>query len=181
MPGKNVLIIICAIALIGNIACRRDGTGTTAEDSPAGLKQTMETIYKAATDGDGAALESLCGVLVLPDADAWFLRVFGPEKGATLATDYRERSLALVPEAGKLFSSVAAKRQSQIHVDRFTDPNDERATGLQKDALAAMREPTALYSVRFVKPGETHGMHLWSFVHTDGAFRLVGKMRPAQD
>ena len=32
------------------------------------------------------------------------------------------------------------------------------------------------YTARFVKPGETLGMHLYNYVYVDGTFRLAGKM-----
>jgi hypothetical protein len=65
--------------------------------------------------------------------------------------------------------------RTEVLVRRLERPGEE-ATGLQNDALKAMKRPTPLYSVRLVKPGETTGFHLWSFVRAGGGFRYVGKM-----
>lgn len=50
-------------------------------------------------------------------------------------------------------------------------------TGLQKDALAAMKKEHPLFTVKLVKPGEKIGISVWSLVVQDGSFRFVGKMR----
>ena len=57
----------------------------------------------------------------------------------------------------------------------LTDPRDKEAKGLQAEALKAMKEPVALYTVYFKAKGADAGKSVWSWVYVDGAFRIMGK------
>ena len=144
------------------------------EESADGLKATIVPIIEAAKAGKGEEVQKLSAGLLLPDPGKFFAEVFGDETGKKLAEEY-----AKLPkeELAKLFEKVAKDGRTEVTAWKIAGADDRNATGLQKDAIKAMKKPVALYSVRMAQPGKTIGMTLWSFVYTDGAFRLAGKMR----
>ena len=151
----------------------------TAGDYPEstdGLKRLMSDILTATKAGDKEKAASLVKGLMLTDHSAWFKETFGDATGAKLSDDYAKFLGEFEPSASQLFAQMVEKGQSNIQINRFEKAGDPKATGLQNDALKAMKSPTPLYSVRFIKPGEDAGMHLWSFVFVDGGFRFIGKM-----
>jgi hypothetical protein len=156
------------------------GQSAGAADTPEGLKQTIAGIYEAARAGDEAKADTLIRALVLPRYEAWFKRVFGDAKGSAIAAEYADLQRRFQPDLIRLFQRVVADGRSDIQVLRFDRPGSPEAVGLQNQALAAMQNPQPLYSVRFIKPGEQRGMHVYSFAYADGAFRLVGRMSAAQ-
>lgn len=177
MTISRSISLACIGILIVGTACHGGNVGYKTEDSPAGLKQLMERFYQAARADDNGVLEMLCRSLLLPDPDAWFTRVVGPEKGAALAAEYRKQQHLFVMLFKEEFPKIVAKEQSVIHVKRYSDPGDMSAAGKMRKMLAEMRERTDIYSVRFVKPGEPFGIQFWPFVYVDGGFRFAGKMR----
>jgi len=126
---------------------------------------------------DEAKIKALCASLVIPESDSFFAETFGAEKGKAVAAEYSASAPMMGEQLPALFRRIARKGQTEISVRKLTDAADKGATGLQAAALKAMEKKTALYSVRFVKPGDKLGMHLWSFVYSGGRFRLAGKMR----
>jgi hypothetical protein len=154
--------------------------GKTYPDTPDGLKRLMVEIYSATQNRDNRKADALMKALALPEPDAWFKNVFGDRKGAKLASEYRVALKTFDTELARLFAKVVREGQSEIHVRKFERAPDPQAVGLQNDAMAAMINRRPIYSVRFVKPGERLGQHVYSFVYADGAFRLVGKMQAAK-
>jgi hypothetical protein len=149
-----------------------------AADSPLVLKRRIEAILAATAAGDLAAQKRLFQELKLPPEGRWFRRTFGDDLGARLSAEYSQLLPDLEPELMELFKTALSRRAArsdrttpEVQVRRIDKATDHEATGLQSRALAAMKTPTALYTVRVA------GISLWSFVHTAGAFRLVGKMR----
>ena len=150
-------------------------------DSAAGLKSMMTDLYTAAKDGDQKKTDALVKSLALPKHEAWFKEVFGADKGAKVAAEYAKVLPMFAADIEKLLAKLVKEGQSEIAVLRFEKAPDPKAVGLQNDALAAMKKPVPIYSVRFVKPGEKLGQHVYSFVYVDGGFRLVGKMTGFKD
>jgi hypothetical protein len=107
-------------------------------------------------------------------------RVFGDAAAAKLVAEYAAMLSRFEGDAGRAFGKVVADGQSDIQVLRFDRAGDPNAVGNQNDALAAMKSPQPLYSVRFLKPGERAGFHLYSFVHAGAAFRFVGRLAAAK-
>lgn len=148
----------------------------TVADSPKVLMRLMKEISAAAVAGEEEKARRMCRALLLPDPQAWFDAIFGPEVGARLADEYAARA-KLIDTLPAVFPELHAKGQTQMLVERHEDPKDPAATGYQSVAMARMKKPTRLYSVRFLEPDADAGFSLWSFVHVDGAFRFAGKMR----
>ncbi len=130
--------------------------------------------------GEREHFMSLAQHLVLPEHQAWFESVFGSELGSMLGHEYgallREMDSAL-PD---IFGRVIDRGLTEVHVKCIEGLNDPDATGAQRDAMCNMRNPVKLYTVRFVRPGETMGISLWSFVYDKGDFRFIGKMNALQ-
>ena len=150
-------------------------------DTAEGLKQTITGIYEASRAGDNAKAAAMIRSLMLPGHEAWFKRVFGDAKGAAVAGEYTRELAKFERSVGRLFVKVVADGRSDVRVLRFDRAGMPQATGLQNDAFAAMQNPQPLYSVRFIKPGEPRGTQVYSFVHADGGFRLVGRMSAVKE
>jgi hypothetical protein len=145
-----------------------------SKDLSADLKKLMEATYSAAKSGDSklaASVESF----ILPGHEAWLKKTFGDEMGAAWAKKYSDMLPTFKEELAKLFDKVAKGDQSGITVYYLTNAEDPNATGSQKDAMKAMKEKSAIYTVKFIKPGEDAGMSVWSWAYVDGGFRLIGK------
>lgn len=152
------------------------GDPQPVDDTEAALQAQIESILAAADGGDVGAVSTACVALALPDPEEWFAEVFGEEAGGNLASDYDEQAKSMGADLSELFADAVAEGRVEVRVTKIGSADDANATGGQRKALEAMARPVALYSVRLVKPGETSGMHIWSFVYVDGAFRLAGKM-----
>ncbi len=143
-------------------------------DRPEGLRELLDDILAAGRRGDRAAAFELADSLRLDDPYAAFGRLFGAELGDALAEDYAEtaeRIRELVPLLFELGGDGV-----EVVVEAYDQPS-ERTTGYQARALERMREPTPLYSARFVRVDEGSSFHLWSFIHDGESFRWAGKMR----
>jgi hypothetical protein len=172
---RRFLTISSGGLLLGAVPALGQSTGAVP-DTVDGLKRTMTEIYQAMRGGDQPKVEQMVRALALPGHEAWFRRVFGEEKGAAAAGEYSGVQGKFERDLVRLFVRVAAEGRSDIQVLRFEKAGSAEAVGRQNAALADMKNPIPLYSVRFVKPGEARGIHVYSFVYADGAFRLVGRM-----
>ena len=136
----------------------------------------MRGLFQLARAKDAGGLKRAASQMLLPEDTRWFHETFGGDAGASLHKDYA----AGRPPAGefaRLLVELAAVGQDEIIASRYSASTDPGATGAQARALAAMKRATPLYSVRFLRPGETHGIHLWSFIRLNDAWRFVGKMK----
>jgi hypothetical protein len=171
-----VTLAITATASATATGCGKDHPRAAPDhDRSADLVAIVEAMLRDAKRGDTAALERRARSFALRDPARWFTTTFGPA-GEALARDYGSRAPAL-GDLAAVFRDRAAAGQTQVTVERFTDPGDDAATGYQAAALSAMQHPVALYSVRLIADGSAEGYHLWSFVWADGGFRWVGKLR----
>jgi hypothetical protein len=136
------------------------------------LETLIRTISAASISGAPQPAQRLCEDLRLPDYATWFARRFGAEAGGRLAAEYAP--FGTLPD---LFRKLHAEGRTELLVERHDDPADPQATGYQSVALGAMKEHATLYSVRLLRPEESSGYSLWSFVYADGGFRFAGKMR----
>lgn len=141
-----------------------------------GLKKLMEDIVAAKKAGDKEKVSRLYQGLLVPNYEAWFKKTFGEEKGVKTAVEYKELTAKFEEDMNKWFDQILEKGGPEIQVTHVEKADDPEATGAQKTALAAMKQPIALYTARFA-PAQ---IKLWSFAYIDGGFRLVGKMRMAK-
>lgn len=176
---RKVLSSLLALTLLG-MACSTKSNKVSYAESTDGLKKLMSDILEA-QKSDKDKFDSLVKSLELPDAEAWFKKVFGDDKGSKVAAQYKSNTSMLQQDLARLFAKIVNDGQTEIRITRFEKADDPQATGNQKDVLSAMKSPVPLYSARFVKPGETLGMHLYNYVYVDGTFRAVGKMEAAKD
>lgn len=175
---KHAVSAVCVLLLL--CSC---GEGESPSAAPTGrpdtvqaLEELVRALYDAATQGRADEAGALSRALLLPDAPQWFERVFGKETGARLAAEY-EPSVGRIGTLPELFPSLKAQGQTELRVERHDRGDDDAATGFQAVALQQMKAKVALYSVRFLVPGESSGFSLWSFVHVGGDFRFAGKMK----
>ncbi|NUN48449.1 MAG: hypothetical protein HUU15_06435 [Candidatus Brocadiae bacterium] len=145
-----------------------------SKDLSAELKTLMEATYAMAKSGD-AKLDETVKSFFLQNHDSWLKKTFGDEVGGAWAQKYGERASDFEPGMKGLFEKVVKDEKSGITVFRLTDPDDRNATGSQKDSMLAMKEKTALYTVKFIKPGDELGMSVWSWAYVDGGFRMIAK------
>lgn len=114
-------------------------------------------------------------MLALPSPEAWFTRVFGPERGKHLVAEYQvyggygAELPALIARQGKELG------RKHFLAEKFEDPKDPAATGLQARALAAMVEKVPLFSLRMTGEGKEDFV-LYNFVHDGTTFRYVGRL-----
>jgi hypothetical protein len=149
-------------------------------DSVQGLENLMDGLVQAIEDDSSTEMERLLRSLQLPQPDAWFRGHFDGPTADKLLKEYQpvhdgighlQRNLKQLIDGG----------QNQVHAERYDKPDDPAEVGYQSKALAKMKTPTALYSVRITTPDGKRVFHVWSFVHDQGTFRFVGKMRAAAD
>lgn len=154
-------------------------------DSADGLKKLAEDLYALAKAGDTEKLEAAARELILSDPQAWAEKTFTDASMAAKVAgelgEVKKDADRFAHEIAKLFADRVEKGQSEISVLRVENADDENATGAQKRVLAAMKAPTALYTVKFKAPDAEAGFSLWSFVYVDNGFRLIGKLKSARD
>jgi hypothetical protein len=146
-------------------------------ESKEGLTKLTQDILAASKANEKDKLAELIKGLRLPSHEAWFKKVFGDEKGAKLATEYSDSLKKFDEDMTKFFADIVKEGKSEVSVLVVKSADDKEATGLQKDALAAMKQKVTLYTAQMKKPGQEAGTTLWSFVYVDNGFRLAGKMR----
>jgi hypothetical protein len=149
-------------------------------DSVQGLENLMAALVKAIKDDNATEKARLLLSLQLPDAQAWFEGVFGAEFAPRLLNEH-ERTRSGI---GWLGSHIEERLESglvAIQAERFDAPEQTASAGYQSAALARMVQRVPLYSVRFASADGKRSWHLWSFVHHQGTFRYVGKLRKASD
>jgi hypothetical protein len=175
------------VALALGAACGKDHTKTATPAQPEPHADSLDRFRELATDWIGAAkagriaeLRATTSELRLPDAMAWFTATFGDEPANRLDAEYSQYFSELEQSLEGLINVVQHDHRDQIEVRRHTDPSDETATAYQVDALRAMKKPLALYTLQLRTAASTERLDrvtVWSFVHVDGKFRLVGKMK----
>lgn len=158
----------------------RSGVDVYYPDSTEGLERFVQDVFRALENDEQNEAQRLTSSLELADHETWFTATFGEEHGGSLAADYAPL-VGQFAQMSALFSELLKSQQTQVAVERFVHADDPDLNGYQSLALGAMKSPTALYSVRLSKNGDERGFHLWSFVHQDGSFRWVGKMKPLRE
>lgn len=157
----------------------KDEAASFSEDKE-GLRKFMKACLTAQQKGKAEKLQTFTSTLAVPDHEAWFEKRFGGETGKALASEYDDKVLSKLDKMSELFAKVDEKGRTDIKVFKIKDADDNDATGAQKTAIKAMKDPFTLYTVKFVEPGKDSGLSVWSFAHTKGQWRFLGKMKAAK-
>ena len=176
---RTLVVSLLLFTLLGT-ACFHQSNKVSYGESADGLKTLMSDILEAQKSGNKDKFNALVKSLAVPDADRWFKKVFGDDKGVKVAAQYKSNTSQIEQDLAKIFAKVVDDGQTEIRITRMEKADDPQANGNQKEVLSAMNNPVPIYSARLVKPGETLGMHLYNFVYVDGTFRLAGKMDAAK-
>lgn len=148
----------------------------TYEDSIQGLESLMGQLVKAIQDDQPTEEARLLASLRLPDPASWFRKVFDGPVADRLIAEYAPLSEG-IGYLQNVLKPLINSGQTAVKVERFDKPKLPAEVGYQSEALARMRAPVPLYSVRLTTADGHKTFHLWSFVYEDGSFRYVGKMR----
>src|SRR5262245_20219371 len=126
------LPLVLGVILLWTLAAR-------AANDPATLQKLMEDTLTAVKAGQKDRVAALLKPLVLPDATTWFKKVFGDDIGAKLAADYNRMSPTLATDLAGIFEGRVKDGRTIVSVTKVESATDPNATGLQKQALAAMK------------------------------------------
>src|SRR5215217_2906032 len=136
------LILVVGVILCGTIPA-------PAANDTATLQKLMEDTVAAAKAGQKGKVAALVKPLLLPNATTWFKEVFGDDIGAKLGAEYNGMSSNLATDLADIFQERVNEGETVVSVWKVESPTDRNATGLQQQALAAMKTKVPLYSVRF--------------------------------
>lgn len=148
--------------------------------TPAGLEGLFTALINAVRSEDQDGIAALTASLELPDHERWFAATFGGELGRRASAEYAPVAGQFM-QLARVVEGLIASEQTQISVERFERADDPAATGYQNLALTAMKRATPLYSVRMTTGDQNDAFHIWSFVHQDGTFRWIGKLKALHD
>ena len=129
--------------------------------------------------GDEAAARAALAQFALPDPEAWFVEVFGADKGAELAAKYPgDPSVVAERLTRALPTSSILQLPRHVTGRRVTGSADPSAMPDQLHSLGLMTTPAALYGVTVAwespEPMQQSAVWLRSFAYVDGTFRYIG-------
>jgi hypothetical protein len=160
---RSLLLVVTAVyALAGVASCKKTKQYPESTD---GLVELIRDIRSGTTPSAS---------LKLPDATAWFTEMFGEPTLSEKLTADLEHKMSRDLRGG--LEQLADKGKTEIRAERFTDPEDPMACGNESFAIKHAKKPLTLYSVHITPPGAKGGIHIYSFVYLDHAFRFVGPM-----
>ena len=140
-------------------------------DSPSGLEHLAKDILKAQRENDAARADALLNSLVLPNAQDWYARVFGPGAANNVGAYYDRVAASLPPSLARSFLNSAQGNFSEISAKRFEHSCDDNAPDDTYGLLLRRREPVPLYDLRF--SNGTKFVRLFPLVYVDGSFRFL--------
>ena len=178
-PAVNAKATDAAAATGGPQPEVRPGPPTYA-DTVQGLESLMRSLVSAIQNDDAAEEARLLESMRLEDPAAWFNEVFEPRIAERLLAEYEPLKGGIGHLVNALKGPIDAG-QTDVKADRFDAPDMQGATGYQQAALARMKKKVPLYSVRLSTRDGKRTFHVWSFIHHQGTFRLVGKMRAVEE
>ena len=178
MPAHSKSLACLAVTLVVFVAltAARAAEPPKYPESPDGLEKLANDMLAAVKAANKEKAADLAKSMVLPNHEAWFVKTFGEAKGKELAEVYGKQAATLDKDMVGLIDEQLQKNRTDVKAYKLESADDKNATGAQSAAITAMKEKVPLYGFRLVEPGKTSGMHIWSFVYVDGAFRYAGKM-----
>lgn len=174
----GLVSVVAGTLLAANVCWAQARQTADAEQSPQALLDMILQLVRDLRSNDseaqaeaGAALRSLA----LPNATSWFQQRFGAAAADRLAREHRQLT-AKLNEIGENILACVREGKTDVEVVRI-DSLSREASGFQNGALQRMKTKTALFVVRFRKPGEKYGSSFGSFVWADGRFRFIGDLQ----
>ncbi len=150
-----------------------------------GLKKMIEGILVATKEKDTRKVDELVAHMILPDHDAWFRKTFGEKVGGSLGDDYGGNIKRMKKELPAFFKKLVDAGRTKVWIERFARGSTGgkvlegplgSANKVQAAAINAMKTTAVLYTV-WMEDSEGKGATpLWSFVYSDGCFRIGGRM-----
>gem|GEM_PF-4562901 len=165
MPARQVAFSFLVAFVL--VPCAR--AQEKQSNKPGVLKKALETVIVDAKAGKADKVAAYFQESVLPNYEAWFQETFGPE-GQRLAADYAKatQEFSTVLTSTIVNMAAAGKMEAEVVVPG--------APGSWMDAVPLLQvRPTALYQARLLSKDQN--LMLGFFVHSDGRFRLVGRLK----
>ena len=150
-----------------------------------GLKQMIEEILAATKEKDTRKVDKLVARMILPDHEAWFRKTFGDKLGGGLGADYGGNVGRMKKELPAFFKKLVDAGRTKVWIERFARGSTGgkvlegplgSANKVQSAAINAMKTPAVLYTVWMEDSADKGSTPLWSFVYSDGCFRIGGRM-----
>jgi hypothetical protein len=167
------LSLVCLCSL-GAAACSRmilgrpdGGAKGEMRSYPAGvdgLQAFVEDVLAAARKDDRDRVHDLLASTILPDGDLSAL--LGPATAGRLLPRYHSLMETLVNRGAiELVAQVYERKYDTVEVIAIDAKN---ASAEDRAVMAALREPTPIYSVRIRKASETKGLRYDFFFYRNG-------------
>ena len=168
----------CLQALLPSLAMTKTKPGSYAH-SASGLEKQFSFLLKSRNSGDPAAFRDGFQILILPDAQNWFLQYFTKDQVQQLADDQEGEVEAFRNSTTSAMDLLMAGTVIEAHCSRHESrPSDTKP---RADAVSPIRNvPVEQFRVEF--QGKRAGDNrvrslsmLIDVVYVDGAFRFLGK------
>jgi hypothetical protein len=130
-------------------------SATAYPDTSEGFQRMLQDLFAAIRGGNEEQVMHLLQSFALPNAKAWFTRVFGPEEGARLTAQYEKEESPTDPRKRGFYEGQARKDTAELRIERLTNGANSQLAGTEKALLSAMKDPVALYSAEIVEPETT--------------------------
>jgi TonB family protein len=141
-------------------------------DAPEALKALLGEILIAVKSNDTAKYSAYFSSLAFPDDGAWLTKEFGPTEGPRLKSQYMQLASQEPQDLKKLFAYALQDSRTDVTVKIFARGTEPKL-GVLRAAIAAMKEPSQIYTAEGSKPGNAYAVALGNFVYVDGAFRFL--------
>jgi TonB family protein len=144
-------------------------------DSEQGLGKLLGDMTKRIKEGDTVTLAAYAKSLALPNADAWFVSVFGSNLGPQYAAASEKQRSAVATLVLAMLAAQVKQGGTRIEAHKFEASCDPFASDKEYPLLLKRDHPAPLYDARFWN-GPTSPF-IWSyFAYVDGGFRYVGDL-----
>jgi len=147
-------------------------------DKPAGLEKLARDVLKAQSHGDEAQTTALINGALLPDALAWYSKVFDDTTARALARTYETERANFPRLLAEFFSHAQRDHFTEPQAQRFESSCDDNSGEETFGVLFAREVPVPLYDLRLYNGRMLR--RLWAWAYVDGAFRFVATLRPPQ-
>jgi TonB family protein len=146
------------------------------ENSDKDFQRFAEDVMQASKANDQARLLAYTRSLLLPDADAWFVKSFGKNLGAQYAAYYSQMAGSLDITLADTFLGIAAQGYSTIQALRLNSPCEAGLKPIETSVLVARQSSNPLYVVRFFSGDTSQVIRFFSYA--DGGFRYLRDLNP---